>query len=261
MNKIIFSLLAVLLLGSCAKRNLAYLSDLQEQSEWAQKVSETVEPKIRPDDLLSITITSLNPEANMLFNRGEIPPAGATAAYGAGAAYSTSNIYREGYLVDKEGNIDFPVLGQLHLGGLTKSQAKDTLRVKLQKVVKDPIINIRYLNYKITVVGEVNRPATFTIPSEKINILEALGMAGDMTAYGKRENVLVIREVEGVRKVTRLDLNSKEVLNSPYFYLMPNDVVYVEPHKMKAVQVSTDTRYFAIASSVLTVLIVLVSRF
>jgi polysaccharide export outer membrane protein len=261
MNKIIFSLLAVLLLGSCAKRNLAYLSDLQAQSEWTQKLTETAEPKIRPDDLLSITITSLNPEANALFNRGEILPAGATANYGVGANYTTSSIYREGYLVDKEGNIEFPVLGQVQLGGLTKTQAKDSLRIRLLKVVNYPIINIRYLNYRITVVGEVNRPATFTIPSEKINILEALGMAGDMTAYGKRENVLVMREEGGVRKATRLNLNEKEVLSSPYFYLMANDVVYVEPHKMKAVQASTDTRFLAIASSVITVLIVLVSRF
>ncbi|WP_017732629.1 polysaccharide biosynthesis/export family protein [Nafulsella turpanensis] len=262
MNKLILSLLGILLLTSCAKRNLAYLSDL-EATGYAEEVSNVIEPEIQPDDLLSISVTSLSPEGNMLFNRGEVIPAGATANYGAQSSYlhTNSNLYREGYLVDPEGFIDFPVLGRVHIAGLTKAEAKEMLKQKLEKVLINPIINIRYLNYTVTVVGEVNRPGTFTIPSERINIIEALGLAGDMTAYGKRENVLIMREEEGVRKATRLNLNSKEVLSSPYFYLQPKDVVYVEPHRMKKAQVSTDTRWIAIAGSALSVLILAISRF
>lgn len=252
-------LLGVLLLTSCAKRNLAYLSDLEEAG-YSQQVTNTIEPKIRPDDLLSISVTSMNAEANVLFNRGELPPAGATASYGPASGYSNSNIYREGYLVDQEGNIDFPVIGIVPLAGLTKAEAKAMLKQKLEKVLRDPIINIRYLNYKVTVVGEVNRPGTFTIPSEKINIVEALGLAGDMTAFGKRENVMIIREADGIRKVERLNLNSKEVLRSPYFYLMSNDVIYVEPHRMKEVQASTNTRSLALTGSILSVLVIALSR-
>ncbi len=259
MNKSIIILLFAIISSSCAKRNLAYFSDLQEEVEYSERITNTVEPKIRPDDLLSITVVSMSPEANMLFNQGEIVPAGITASHSSGN--SPSRITREGYLVDKDGYIDFPVLGVFHIAGLTKTEAKDKLKLKLEKVLRDPIVHIRYLNYKITVVGEVNHPSTFTIPSEKINILEALGMAGDMTAFGKRENVLVIREEEGMRKVVRLNLNSKDVLNSPYFFLLPNDVVYVEPHRIKQVQANTNTQFLAIAGSVISILIVAITRF
>lgn len=254
----IFFLSFLFLFSSCSVRNLAYLSDLQGQEVFQENINNTIEPGIQPDDLLSISVVSLNPESNSLFNRGEMPVAGIITS--ASAANSTPSVYKEGYLVDKEGNIDFPVLGTVKLGGLTKSAAKAKLTGQLEEYLKEPIVNIRYLNYKITVVGEVNRPATFTVPSERINILEALGMAGDMTQYGKRENVLLIREVAGVRTVTRLNLNNKSVLNSPYFFLQQNDIVYVEPDRMKAVQASTNTRSLAIATSTLTLLIVAISR-
>lgn len=258
MKNKLFYLLVLMILASCSRRNLAYFSNLQEEAVYTEQITNTPEPKIQPDDLLSISITSLNPEANNLFNRGEMPVAGSITNFSMTNA--PSSIYKEGYLVDQGGCIDFPVLGKVTLGGLTKAEAKAKLIAELQHYLKDPIVNIRYLNYKVTVVGEVNRPATFTIPSEKINILEALGMAGDMTVFGKRENVLLIREEEGIRKVTRLNLNDKEVLNSPYFYLQQNDVVYVEPDKKKEVQASTNTRFIAITSSVLSVLIVALTR-
>lgn len=258
----VYYLFLLLTLASCAKRNLAYFSDL-DQSDYAEKINYTTEPKIHADDLLSISVTSLNPEANALFNRGEMPnssTAGSVTNFSITGGNS-SNIYREGYLVDKDGFIDFPVLGRICIGGLTKVEAKEKLINELQEYLKEPIVNIRYLNYKVTVIGEVNRPSTFTIPSEKINILEALGMAGDMTAYGKRENVLIIREEAGVRKMTRLNLNNTELVNSPYFYLQQNDVVYVEPHKTRRAQASNDSRYIAIATSVVSLLIAVIYRF
>jgi polysaccharide export outer membrane protein len=246
-------LLSLILFASCSPRNLAYLSDLKEQGVYREKVTNSTEPQIQPDDLLSISVVSLNPESNSLFNRGEMPAAGIVKNYNASNA--SSAIYKEGYLVDKEGFIDFPVLGKVKIGGLSKAEAKAKLTAQLENYLKEPIVNIRYLNYRITVVGEVNNPSTFTIPSEKINILEALGMAGDMTAYGKRENVLIIREVDDVRTVSRLNLNSKDVLSSPYFYLQQNDVVYVEPDKVKHIQASTNTRMIAVGGTVLSLIL------
>lgn len=252
-------LIAFLCLASCTPRNLAYFSDLQEASEYTENIQNSSIAKIQPDDLLSITVTSPSPEANALFNRGENITTGIVANYSINSG-TTNNLYREGYLVDENGYINFPVLGKVQLAGLTRNEAIEKFSKELQPHLKEPIINIRFLNYKITVVGEVNRPATFTIPTQKINILEALGMAGDMTAFGKRENVLVIREEDGIRKMTRLNLNSKDVLNSPYFYLQQNDVVYVEPDKMKQVQASTNTRTISIIASVTSLLIVVATR-
>ncbi|MCP2044249.1 polysaccharide biosynthesis/export family protein [Pontibacter sp. HSC-36F09] len=252
-------LIALLCFVSCTPRNLAYFSDLQESSEYTEKIQNSNIAKIQPDDLLSISVTSPSPEANALFNRGENITTGIVSNYSISSG-TTNNLYREGYLVDENGFINFPVLGKVALAGLTRNEAIEKFSKELQPHLKDPIINIRFLNYKITVVGEVNRPATFTIPTQKINILEALGMAGDMTAFGKRENVLVIREEDGVRKMTRLNLNSKDVLNSPYFYLQQNDVVYVEPDKMKQVQASTNTRTISIIASVTSLLIVIATR-
>lgn len=243
-------LFGLCLFASCSVRNLAYLSDLEELAVYQEMIANHIEPKIQSDDLLSISVISLSAESNSLFNRGEMPVLGVASSYSATNA--SSSIYKEGYLVDKEGYIDFPVVGRIKLAGLSKAEAKVRLTTQMENYLKEPIVNIRYLNYKITVVGEVNKPSTFIIPSEKINILEALGMAGDMTHFGKRENVLLIREVEGVRTVTRLNLNSKEVLSSPYFYLQSNDIVYVEPDRIKAVQASTNTRNLSIVSAVLS---------
>ncbi|WP_371415945.1 polysaccharide biosynthesis/export family protein [Pontibacter sp. SGAir0037] len=231
---------------------------MQEQAEYKEAINNRSESKIQPDDLLSITVTSLNAESNALFNRGVLLPTGAAAT---NLNLNQNNMQnQEGYLVDREGNISFPVLGSIKLGGLTKEQARAKLVAEISKHVKDPIINIRHMNFRVTVVGEVLRPSTFTIPTEKINILEALGMAGDMTPFGKRENVLIIREEEGARTMARLNLNNKEVLNSPYFYLQQNDVIYVEPDKKKEIQASTDTRFYAIIGSLASVLIVVATR-
>lgn len=257
MKSIILIFFAAIFLFSCSQRNLVYLSDLDNTRMHTEAIRNSSEPKIQPDDLLNISITSLNPEANVLFNKGEVMPVGNSGGYSGGG----TGISSEGYLVDKEGNIDFPVLGKIHLGGLTKAEAKARLNARLEYYLKEPMVNIRFMNFKITVIGEVNRPSTITIPTEKINILEALGMAGDMTAYGKRENVLVIREVEGQRIITRLNLNSKEVLNSPFFFLQQNDIVYVEPDKVKADQVSTRRNDISMALSVASFLTILLSTF
>jgi polysaccharide biosynthesis/export protein len=245
--KLIYLLSALVLVSCGPTKKLAYFSDLDQQGVYKEQITNNIQPKIQVDDLLSITVVSLNSESNALFNTGATP-----SASGAG-------VQNVGYLVDKDGFIDFPVLGKFELGGLTKEEAKRKLITALGEYLKEPRVSIRFLNYKITVIGEVNNPSTFTIPTEKINILEALGMAGDMTAYGKRENVLIIREEEGIRTITRVNLNEKDVLNSPYFYLHQNDVLYVEPDKARSLQISTTNFYLPIAISMVSILSILIN--
>jgi len=222
--------------SGCAKRNLVYFSDIESGAGYSTAIKNVIEPDIQTDDLLKITVSSLNPESNLLFNAGILTTTGENLSH---AVMSPLN---EGYLVDKNGEINFPVLGKVKLGGLNKQEAIEEMVFRLQEHVKDPIVNIRFMNFMVTVIGEVNNPSTFTVPTEKINILEALGLAGDMTVYGKRENVLVIREKDGIRSVNRLNLNDKDILSSPYYYLTQNDVVYVEPDRIKAIQASTNQR-------------------
>ncbi|MER2998508.1 polysaccharide biosynthesis/export family protein [Pontibacter populi] len=238
-------LVVFFLITSCSPtRNLAYFSDLKEQTSYTEEITNLSVSKIQPNDLLSITVSSESPESDMQFNRGMLG--------------ATENKL-EGYLVDENGLIDFPVIGSVKVGGLTKQEAKDALSSALQQYLKEPVVSIRNMNFKVTVIGEVNRPSTFTVPAEKISVLEALGMAGDMTPFGKRENVIVMREESGTRTMVRLNLNQKDVLSSPYFYLQQNDVVYVEPDKMKQVQASTNTRTLSIVTSLTTLAIVIVS--
>lgn len=254
MHKIIFYFFVLLLLSSCSKRNLAYFSDLEEGDAYTENVQKIALPKIQPDDILDITVSSLNPEANSLFNIGTMPDINTTT----GKTYATTNSL--GYLVDNEGFIEYPVLGRIKLGGLTKEEAKQTMQTALQTYLKDPVINIRFQNYRITVIGEVNRPSTFILPSEKMNVLTALGMAGDMTVYGKRDNVLLIREEDGIRTMARLNLNDKEVLNSPYFYLQQNDIIYVEPVRIKRPEYGNNLRIASIVISTISVIGLLIWR-
>lgn len=222
------ALLVLASLGACgSKRNLVYFSDLPDTVVVQEQIANLEEPTIQPGDILRITVNSLNAETNRLFNTGTMLSAeeSRTAIDG--------NLAAEGYLVNADGYITFPVVGQVLLEGMTREQARQNLVNAVSTYAKDPIINIRFMNFRITVVGEVKVPSTFTVPSEKINIIEALGLAGDMTEFGKRENVLLIREQNGQRTVVRLNLNEKATLNSPYFYLRQNDVVYVEPSRYR----------------------------
>ena len=240
MKKIFLLIIITGCFFSCSKRNLVYFSDIDSNSDYQIPLNQSNEPRVQVDDLLSITVTSLNSESNMLFNVGVLMPSGDRNNT------VVSNPINENYLVDKAGNINYPVIGLIKLEGLTKQEAINKMNVLLTEYVKDPIINIRFMNFKVTVIGEVQRPNSFVIPTEKITVLEALGLAGDMTAWGKRENVLVLREIDGVRVASRINLNEKNVLNSPYFYLQQNDIVYVEPYKTKSIQADANPQRLAV---------------
>lgn len=253
------NLLIIMLISSssysCSQRNLVYFSDIDRGTVYTTPIDSLVEQRFQEDDLLSITVTSLNAESNMLFNAGVLMPSGETRNT------VISSPINENYLLDKDGFINYPVIGQINLKGLTKLEALKKMAILLDKYVQNPIINIRLMNFKVTVIGEVQKPSTFIIPTEKVSILEALGLAGDMTAFGRRENVLIIREKEGVRSTTRLNLNDKNVLASPYFYLQQNDVIYVEPYKTKAIQSDANPRTFAIITSIVSLLTLALFQF
>lgn len=240
---------------SCSKRNLVYFSDIDPDKVYTMPIDSLIEQKIQEDDLLSITVTSLNAESNMLFNAGVLMPSGENRNT------VISSPINENYLVNKNGFINYPVIGQINLKGLTKLEAVQKMSLLLNEYVQNPIINIRLMNFRITVIGEVQRPSTFIIPTEKVTILEALGLAGDMTAFGRRENVIIVREKDGVRSTTRLNLNEKSVLASPYYYLQQNDVIYVEPYKTKAIQSDSNPRTFAIITSVVSLLTLALFQF
>jgi polysaccharide export outer membrane protein len=217
----------------------------------AELTSTPISPEtvIAPNDLLGISVSSLNPSATDIFNT------------------STVNTYGQkqpaGYLVNKEGLIQFPVLGNIKAQGLTPEQlrayiVKDVLDKKL---LVDPIVTVRVLNFKVTVLGEVLRPSVVDVPNEKISLLEALGMAGDITVTGKKDNVMVIREENDKKIIKRVNLTSTELFKSPYYYLKPNDIVYVEANKAKISSVSRATQLLPVVLTSLSLAIFLVDRF
>lgn len=217
-----------------------------------------IEPVIRPNDLLSITVTSLNPEATIVFNA---PNVGNAAATGGGPV--AGNIGQgAGYLVNTDGFIHFPILGNIQAAGMTKRELKDNLTKTLveKKLLVDPIVNIRFTNFRVTVLGEVMQPTVVTVPNEKISILEAIGLAGDMTIYAKRNNVVLIREEDGNKVIRRLNLNSSEIFNSPYYYLKSNDVIYVEPNDNKIASVSQTRQWLPLVFSGATLLVIFIDR-
>jgi len=255
---ILYSIIAVFLSACGSKKNLVYFSDLLDSTALQRAILPVAAPKIQAGDILSIQVSSLSPESNILFNSGVLPQTqqstnNATTNVGSVATGS-------GYQVDSNGDISFPVIGKIRLAGLNKEEAQQKLIEELNHYVKEPIVNIRYLNFKITVLGEVNRPATYTVDKDRVNVLEALGLAGDITLYGLRENVLVIREQSGQRTMIRLNLKESEVFDSPYFYLQQNDIVYVQPSNLKDPKGDRTFRIITTVASVATAITVILWR-
>jgi polysaccharide biosynthesis/export protein len=194
-----------------------------------------LEPTIRKGDIISIIVYSDNPEATKIYNQSLITtgnPSG-IASSGVTQAIGGSAPTAPGYQVDEYGYIVFQGLGKIYVEGLTKAALKDTLDVRLTPFLQHPYYNIRFLNYKFTMLGEVNRPGIITIPGERINILEAIALAGDLTFFGQRQTVMIIRENNNKREFARMDLTKPDIMKSPYFYLQQNDIVYVEPNNKK----------------------------
>ncbi len=212
----------LMIFSSCGTRkNMVYL---QPDSTQINTVFEQYIPKIQKNDIVTIAVTAADPKVTAPFNP-------VSSLSGGAMNQNVDLALRPTYTVDSNGDVTLPLLGKVHIEGLTRLEAIEKLRVELSKYIKDPGVNMNFNNFRISVLGEVARPGSFIIPTERVTVLEALGMAGDMTIRGIRQNVTLIREVDGKKSVHHLDLTKQETLNSPYYYLAQNDVIYVEPNK------------------------------
>ena len=222
--------LAVMLLSGCTSyKKVSYLQDTYTSNILCDTIS-MYDAKIMPKDLLTITVNTTDPEVAAPFNLT------VQTAYNIRPTALTQQPTLQQYLVSNDGTIDFPVLGILNVGGLTKTETEDLIRNKLKDYIEEtPIVTVRMVNYKISVLGEVVRPGVFTINNEKVSVFEALALAGDLTIWGVRDNVKIIREdVGGKREIISINLNDVDIVNSPYYYLQQNDILYVTPNKTKA---------------------------
>lgn len=215
-------ILALMVLGSCGSRK--HMVYLQNDSTQINTLYEQHIPKIQPNDILTIVVTAADPKVTAPFN----PMSSMTTS---NMNQSVDLALRPTYTVDNDGDITLPMLGKTHIAGLTRLQAIEKVRAELSQYIKDPGVNMNFNNFRISVLGEVAKPGSFIMPTERVTVLDALGMAGDMTIRGIRNNVLLVREVDGQKTTHRLDLTKESTLNSPYYYLVQNDVIYVEPNK------------------------------
>jgi len=218
MKKVFLLILVVVCLNSCAtKKEILYFQDSETLDQ--QAISQSFEPIIERNDILHISVSSMDSEVVKPFQRDS------RLENGAG----TNNLGLQGYLVDSEGTIQFPGVGSIDVAGKTRATVEADLKTALLEYVKDVVVDVRIINFKITVLGEVNSPGVFTIEDERVTIPQAIGLAGDFSEDGRRSDVTVIREIDGKRRVARIDFTNTELFDSPFYFLKQNDIVYVEP--------------------------------
>jgi polysaccharide export outer membrane protein len=240
--KYLFLFVSVLAISSCSSRkNLTYFNQLNEKS--ISLVNQNFDPIIQTGDILHVGISSADPLSSAQFNSSNVQ------------GQQLQSI--AGLLIGNEGTIEIQKIGNVVAKGKTKAQLAQEIKQKLLPYLKEPIVNIRFMNYRVTVLGEVNRPATVNIPGERISILEVLGLCGDLTPFGNRKNVLLIHDNNGVKEFHRLNLNDNSIFNSPHFYLQNNDVLYVEPNNTKAYTTSQTAVILPIVMSTATLLVIL----
>ncbi|MBS1741491.1 MAG: polysaccharide biosynthesis/export family protein [Bacteroidetes bacterium] len=241
--------------SSCVTTEKATYFNNAEDTTFATRPEEPMDAAIQKNDILSVTISSANAEASALFNT--------TNNYQTTSSTSSGNITQtSGYLVNNEGYIQLPILGNIKAAGVTRKQLKTDITNMIldKKLLIDPIVTVRFLNYEVTVLGEVTHPTVISVPNERITLLKALGLAGDITIYGRKDNVLLIREIDGKRKIKRINLNSRNFLISSYYYLQPNDVVYVEANKEKVAAASRNPQLLPTILSGLSVVAVVITQ-
>lgn len=240
-------LLAISLFSCASRKDLAYLYD----AEKTKTEGTTYETILQPDDLLSITVSTDSPEVAAPFNLPDIQ--------------SNDSDYRglKTYLIDNSGYIDYPILGKVKLAGLTRTEANIKMVSMISEYVQKPIVNLSIANFKVSVLGEVNKPGSFNVVGERVTILEALSLAQDMSIYGKRNNVLVIRERDGKKSYNRVDLTKPDFVGSDFYYLTQNDVVYVEPNQTRINSSKIGPNVYVLMSSLsllVTITVVLLNR-
>lgn len=244
----IFLVVMVASMACKTPQKIVYFQNNAKDTLLQNTVSKNFDLRIKPDDLLSIVIVSASPELSAPFNATQGVGSATSGAVGSGTA--------PGYLVDKKGTIQFYKLGDVAVTGLTRGELKEKLQKELTPYLKDPVVTVRFLNQRITVLGEVSRPGTVPLVTDQMTVLEALGQSGDLTTYGRRENVLVIRQTEKGKEFRHLNLLDHSIFTSPYYYLQNEDVVYVEPDvKRKTGQNVQTVSYILSAVSILSVLL------
>jgi polysaccharide export outer membrane protein len=259
------TLYILLTFASCSTtKNIKYFADIPDSGKLTTvPVAGYIVPKIQVDDIMTIVVTTVDPAATLAINQGNIPINSIATLSGTGSGSPLGGATPvSGYLVDKDGNVQIPILGEFHLAGLTTEEAGKIIKTTAGKFYKDPSVIVRYANFKITVTGEVAKPSVYVMPNEKVTVLDALSIAGDLTIYGKRENILLLRDNnDGTKIAYRINLNKSNIMNQPYYYLKQNDFIYVEPTQGKAAANDlAQTRTIAIISSILTVIVVIISR-
>lgn len=247
------SIFFIISLTSCLNtRKVAYFDDIGSSARIPSIAG--LAPIIQKNDLLSISVSSLSNEATIIFNTPNLPTS-------PGGVTNFNMPQTGGYLVSQEGTIKFPMLGDVAAAGLTQKELEKNITLQLinRKLLYDPIVTARYLNFRVTVLGEVLRPGVVNVASEQITILEAIGQAGDLTIYGKRENVILIRQDGDEKLIERLDLSSSSLLSSPYYFLKSNDVIYVEPGKGKLASTDATLRVLPVVFSGISVIVVVLN--
>ncbi|RAK02569.1 polysaccharide export outer membrane protein [Larkinella arboricola] len=245
-NWLVFGLMIIGFSSCISQKQITYFQGpLADSTAIVQEITNRYVPVIQINDLLGINVNSLNPEASSFFN----PYAGIEQRMNLnsfqGQVPVTSAV---GYLVDAEGNVQLPLVGKIKIAGLTSTGARDLIQEKLKKYLKEPTVAVRFLNFKVSVLGEVARPSMFSVPNEQMTLTEALSLAGDITIYGRRDNVMIIRETNGKREFGRVNMNQRDLFKSPFYYLHPNDVIYVEPGKARLAYAD---RFYTILPSVI----------
>ncbi|KQB99617.1 polysaccharide biosynthesis/export family protein [Pedobacter sp. Hv1] len=255
MKKTIYLFITVLFLSSCGVKYkyVPYFTDLPRDSEIKEKITNQTTFKVQVHDVLAITVSSPSPEAAAMFNVG-----------------TTSSVQNEnntnvltamnGFAVDEKGDIQIPLVGAVKIVGLSLAEVRLLIQEKLTTYLKNPVVNIRLANFKISILGDVAKPGVYPINNQRVNIAEALSLAGDLNITARRQDVLLVREIDGERKYIRFDMQSKDVFNSPYYYLQNNDVLYIQPDKVAYSNVDNSYRNVGIILSVISILSIFLSR-
>jgi len=254
-------LIAIIFISSCTPyKDIPYFQNLKRDSVSVskEKITNFSPLTIQPGDLLAIHVNSLNHDADAQFNYNLDRPSGYNVQ--TGVANASENVVY-GFLVNHDGNISYPLIGKVKVAGLTTDEITSILESKLSEYLTQPNVNIRIQNFKISVLGDVAKPGSYDITNEQITLTQALALAGDLNTTGIRSNVLLIREVNGNRETITLNLTSKKIFNSPYYYLKNNDVIYVQPNKDKVAQTDSGLVKASLIISALSVLALILTKF
>ncbi|WP_158993226.1 polysaccharide biosynthesis/export family protein [Mucilaginibacter sp. L196] len=254
----LFTLIAFFFSACGSEKNLKYFASPPGRQDTVT-IAKAYIPRIQPGDILSIYVNSLSPEASSFFN-----PYTGTSSMAGGSSPSSSagagQMTQPGYLVDPSGEIELPLIGNVKVSEYTTTQVRDTLKKLLSVYLKEPTVLVRFLNFKISILGEVARPDVYNIPNEMITLPEAISMAGDLTLYARRDSIEIIRDVNGKKVFANVDFSKRDVFSSPYYYLHSNDIVYVKPAKTKTQQTDRTIQYVSIAATLISLILVIFRR-